>query len=177
MAEQDNKLTPPLENSSLENYTGTELPYKMLYLSGIALAVTSVVFAVALVPMRDAMIAAADKRNAGEVIPAQERPTKSVLQQDPESVWQVHENLMAEAVSTFGWSDKARGLVRVPVDRAVEMILAEGSISSTPDAQPAVLYGGGHSAADDHGSDALAAEPHGPSGSHADADDHGEAAH
>ncbi len=178
MADQDNQLTPPLADSSLENYTGSELPYKMLYISGIALAVTAVVFALALVPMRDAMIKSADERNAGAIIPSSERAARARLQQDPESVWQAHEAVMADQTSTFGWHDQPHGIVRVPVARALEMILAEGAIASTPDATVAVLHGTlSHASGGDHEGADHGGTEHGGTGPEEDAETEDEAAH
>lgn len=127
--------------SAMENYTGSELPYRALYISGIALAVTSVVFAVALIPLRDALTAAADRRSEGQIQPINERPSASRLQQNPEGDWQVWEALMTEQMNSYGYNDKSQGLVHIPADRAIELALSENLIRSTPDAVPAVLHG------------------------------------
>jgi len=42
------------------------------------------------------------------------------------------------AVSTYGWVDEAQGVVRIPVDRAMDIVAARGLPWKSPSAEPAI---------------------------------------
>jgi hypothetical protein len=47
-----------------------------------------------------------------------------------------HEKRQAEELSTYGWVDRATGAVRIPVERALELVLEEGLPSAGQGAGP-----------------------------------------
>ena len=53
-------------------------------------------------------------------------PVAPVLQSDPRAHAQRHAARELEALETYGWIDPVGGVVRVPVERAMELVLAEG---------------------------------------------------
>lgn len=130
---QDPSFIPP-EDSSLENYTGSELPFKPLYVILAVVLITCVVFAVGLLPLKDVFNRVADARSASELAPSAERPSGPRLQQSPEGDWKVWERMMSEQLSGYGWQDRANGVARIPVDAAIGHALEEGLIASQPDA-------------------------------------------
>jgi hypothetical protein len=42
-----------------------------------------------------------------------------------EQAWQEQDRLVHEHLSTFGWVDRAAGVVHIPIDRAIDLMLAE----------------------------------------------------
>lgn len=158
MADHQDPSFLPREESSLENYTGSELPFKALYVVLAVVLLTCVVFTFALVPVKDVFNRMADARSANELQPSSERPSGPRLQQSPEGDWKVWERLMDEQSASYGWQDRANGIARIPVDVAIERALAEGLVPSQPGAPKssasklASARGGGHGAsADSHG--------------------------
>ncbi len=136
MADHHQHHPGPVE-SDRENYTGSELPYRALYISGIALFVISVVFAVALIPMRVAFVGMADRAGEKELVPDSERPAGALLQPSPEGDWKVWEATMKEHMTSYGWHDRAAGVARIPVDRAIRLVLDQGLVRSEPGAPSA----------------------------------------
>lgn len=175
MAEHHDPSFIPPEESSLENYTGSELPFKALYVVLAVVLVTCVVFAFALLPVKDVFNRIADSRSADTLQPSSERPSGPRLQQSPEGDWKVWERLMDEKTRSHGWQDRANGIAFIPLDAAVEHALAEGLVASQPGApmstasKLAAAHGGSDHGNDDHGS----ADSHGEAGGHAD-DSHSE---
>jgi hypothetical protein len=55
-----------------------------------------------------------------------ERPGGPVLQADPRADALRHAAREREALESYGWIDPAAGIVRVPLARAAELVLAEG---------------------------------------------------
>ena len=154
------------EESSLENYTGSELPFKPLYLVLVVVFITVIVFAFALVPVRDAFIRLADERAASEIVPSSERPSSARLQQSPEDDWKVWERLMAEKTAGHGWQDRANGIAYIPVDAAIEHALAEGLVEAQPGAPQssasrlAAAHGTDHGGTSTHGNEDASAASH-----------------
>ena len=130
---EDPSYLPP-DESTLENYTGSELPFKSFYVALIVVFAVTIVFAIALVPVRDALVRMSDERAAADIIPSNARPSGPLLQQSPEADWTVWERLMAEQMAGYGWQDRANGIARIPLDAAIEHALDEGLIASLPDA-------------------------------------------
>lgn len=167
---EDPSYLPP-EESGLENYTGSELPFRPLYLVLVVVFVTMIVFAFALVPVRDALLRMADARSAGEIVPSSERPSAARLQQSPEKDWKVWERLMAEKTAGYGWQDRANGIAHIPLDAAISHALAEGLVPS----QPGAPMSNASKFASGHGGDAHGASADGHEGdasdSHSEADE------
>jgi hypothetical protein len=57
---------------------------------------------------------------------AREIPASPLLQVHPHQELQDYCDAQQKAVSTYGWVDQGSGIVRIPVDRAEELILAKG---------------------------------------------------
>lgn len=52
-------------------------------------------------------------------------PPGPLLQADPEAELEAMRHEMAEELGTWGWADEGRGRVRMPIDRAMDLLLAE----------------------------------------------------
>ena len=55
-----------------------------------------------------------------------ERPPDPVLQVEPALDLLQMRRQDAEVLTTYGWTDRERGLVRVPIERAMELLLEKG---------------------------------------------------
>lgn len=66
-------------------------------------------------------------RGADPVVewPAQE-PAGPKLQADPQLDYRAFRALQLERLSSYGWVDREAGTVRVPVERALEMVASDG---------------------------------------------------
>jgi len=53
-------------------------------------------------------------------------PIAPVLQSDPREHARRHAAREQEALETYGWIDSVGGVVRVPIERALELVLEEG---------------------------------------------------
>ena len=156
MADHHSNDQVQAKGSSVESFTGAELPFRNLYLAGILIAVVSIGYALVIFPLNDVLVASVDREYEGDIVPDRTRATGARLQQGPEADWKVFENLMAERLATYGWQDRATGIVRIPVDRAVELALVEHLIASTDNAKPAKLVlpvAGSHSSSNDSHAD------------------------
>jgi hypothetical protein len=68
---------------------------------------------------------------------ADRRAGTPMLQENPApdlSVYRAEEEM---ALSTYGWVDKARGIVRIPVDEAIRLTAEQGLPRTAPEAPPA----------------------------------------
>ncbi len=69
----------------------------------------------------------AEANAAGHPMAAErERPGGPVLQADPRADALRHAAREREALESYGWIDPAAGIVRVPLARAADLVLAEG---------------------------------------------------
>lgn len=58
--------------------------------------------------------------------PRAETPPAPRLQVDPSQDLQEMRRRDAAALDTYAWTDRGRGLVRVPIERAMELLLEQG---------------------------------------------------
>ena len=54
------------------------------------------------------------------------RPSGTVLQSDPHAELVVIRQIEDSVLSTYGWVDKDSGIVRIPIDQAMELLLKKG---------------------------------------------------
>lgn len=57
--------------------------------------------------------------------PPPERPPGPLLQVAPRSELERLRREQARRLETYGWTDRARGLVRVPIERAMDLLLED----------------------------------------------------
>ncbi len=92
----------------------------------VALVVTTVAFAVLMIPLvfgfNEAIVNRVDDDD--RVAPA--RPSGPLLQPSPEAEMELFREEQKRLVDEYGWSDKTNGLARIPVSRARALILSEG---------------------------------------------------
>ena len=94
--------------------------------SVVALIVTTVVFAVLMIPLvngfDEVVEARVEDRDTIEIA----RPTGPLLQPSPEGQMEVFRAHEKKVVESYGWTDQASGVARLPIDRAKELVLADG---------------------------------------------------
>jgi hypothetical protein len=112
-----------------QNFLGRELPYRALYIAVAATLAVCVLFAVLLFPMVKGFASWTDNTSAREQrgpAPANSRPVGPLLQAKPEDQLIDYDREIARELESYGWVDQSAGIARIPVERAREMILAEG---------------------------------------------------
>lgn len=67
----------------------------------------------------------ADQRSPGPPWPAEPVPGPR-LQADPQADYEAYAAAQRELISSYGWIDPEQGIVRVPVERAMELVLERG---------------------------------------------------
>ncbi len=69
-------------------------------------------------------------------------PTEPRIQADPAGDLQALRQVEDRILTTYGWIDRSAGTVHIPIERAMQMVLAEGlpvrAASPSPSAQSAV---------------------------------------
>ncbi|MEM1245490.1 MAG: hypothetical protein AAGK22_03900 [Acidobacteriota bacterium] len=92
----------------------------------VALLVTTVVFAVLMIPLVRAFDERVEARVAPEDVVEPARPSGPLLQPHPPTDMEKLREQENATLGTYGWSDEASGVARVPLSRAQELVLAEG---------------------------------------------------
>lgn len=64
---------------------------------------------------------------------APRRPPGPLLQASPEAELQAMRRELAERLQGYGWTDEAQGLVHIPIDEAIDRVVAAGGL---PKAEP-----------------------------------------
>ena len=94
--------------------------------SVVALLVTTVVFAVLMIPLVRGFDELADSRVEETDRIEIARPSGPLLQPDPELEYQAFRQREDAVVGSYGWSSQSDGIARIPVERAKALILQEG---------------------------------------------------
>ena len=53
------------------------------------------------------------------------KPPEPLLQAAPDEDWQALRDEQARHLNSYGWADKARGVVHIPIERAMNQMVAE----------------------------------------------------
>jgi hypothetical protein len=53
-------------------------------------------------------------------------------QTEIERIWKAQDRIVHEHLDGYGWVDRSAGIVRIPIDRAIDLILAERKPSEFP---------------------------------------------
>ena len=92
----------------------------------VALLVTTVVFAIAMIPLVNGFDEMNDSRVDADEVLLPARPSGPLLQPHPPSDMQKLREEEADILDHYGWTDQAGGVARVPLERAQALILQEG---------------------------------------------------
>jgi len=133
----------------------------------LGILVLTLVAMAAMWAMLEWMLVSEERRDpeppALEAARTPQMPPGPRLQASPEAeleTYRAHENAL---LSSYGWQDREAGTVRIPVGRAMELIVAEGrgAMSTAPTADEAMMEEGAATATDaageEPGTDAMAA--------------------
>lgn len=66
----------------------------------------------------------------------QQLPAEPRIQADPAGEYDVFRRREDELLSTYGWVDREAGLVRIPVDQAMKIVVEEGLPTRPPESTP-----------------------------------------
>ncbi|MBM4244185.1 MAG: hypothetical protein FJ148_10265 [Deltaproteobacteria bacterium] len=112
---------------------------RLLYLAGVLFVVLAILSVVVVAILRPLMIASQEKRNppASPLAASYGRtePPAPRLQVDPALDIYEHRNAERQVLTTYGWVDRRAGVVRIPIERAMDL-LAERGIAPPPAAAP-----------------------------------------
>ena len=61
------------------------------------------------------------------VAPDPAPPTEPLLQVNPQIEWKEFQRLQMEQLNSYGWVSREDGIVRVPIDRAMELLIERGN--------------------------------------------------
>lgn len=101
--------------------------FAMLFIVGIILlTVASMIFLLVIYPVLTPEGARARRETVQEVQRRLPPPPNPILQANPAVDMQRFREQEERKVSTYGWVDERRGIVRVPVERAMEMVAEKG---------------------------------------------------
>lgn len=64
-------------------------------------------------------------------------PPEPRLQVNPPADWQALRATEETTLNSYGWVDRGAGTVRIPIDRAIDLLVQRGLPTSAPTAQPA----------------------------------------
>lgn len=109
--------------------TDREIDTKVIYRSGIALLVVTVLAMAAMwlmVRLFQGRETRAD-RPPSPLAEANERrmPPGPLLQVTPEAELQAFRDEESRQLTTYGWIDRSRGVAHIPIERAIELLLAD----------------------------------------------------
>jgi len=91
----------------------------------LSAVVTAVLFGVAAL-MRSLARSAAERDTAVHHLAVETPPPGPLLQPDPAAELAQHRALELRRTSEYAWIDVERGIVRIPVERALELIVERG---------------------------------------------------
>ncbi len=57
------------------------------------------------------------------------RPAGPILQTDPEGELEIMRHEMAERLGGYGWVDEGAGVVHIPIDEAMDLLVERGSVA------------------------------------------------
>ncbi len=80
---------------------------------------------------------------------AQPTPPEPRLQVAPEEEYQNLKSTQESILNSYGWVDQSNGMARIPIDRAMELVVTQLAQSPTPEATAGATSGqdtGGHNA-------------------------------
>jgi hypothetical protein len=64
-----------------------------------------------------------------------EPPTPRLQTQPFKDVWQLKEGQL-EKLRSYGWVDQSTGVVHIPIDEAMRLVVERGAVSASPEAAP-----------------------------------------
>ena len=92
----------------------------------VVLAVVTVAFAVLMWPLASYFLRARPEPSRAVERIDRSRPAGPLLQVDPAAELAELRRQEQRALDGYGWVDRGAGIARVPVERALELVLAEG---------------------------------------------------
>lgn len=129
MSEHDSRLGVP-DMVDTRDEPDRDIRFRWVYLIGGALVILTLVYAVLMWPFSFELLQRVESGDppASPLAEARERslPPAPRLQADPpQEIRQLHE-WEERVLSSYGWVNRARGVARIPVERAMELVLEEG---------------------------------------------------
>jgi hypothetical protein len=109
-------------------YASYDLAPRPLYLAGLVLAlVVALALGIVLAVFRG-MDAASARRQvpAHPLAEPTQAPPEPRLLEDPDRNWAEFAREQRERVEGYGWVDRENGVVRIPIERAMELVAEEG---------------------------------------------------
>jgi hypothetical protein len=104
---------------------------------GIGLLLACIVTVFAMWVMFRFLFNREDAKNAGNPAAAmmnerQKEPPRPQLQAEPKVELKDLREKEDTMLHTYGWVDSAKGVVRIPIDQAIDMVLQKGMVNSKP---------------------------------------------
>jgi hypothetical protein len=111
-------------------YEKTDADLKAVTRVGVGIAVLTAVVALALWPLMGAMVNRRAKDDAAPppiagFDPARQAPEPR-LQGEPFGDWLALRGRQESLLTSYGWVDEDKGVARIPIDRAMKMVLERG---------------------------------------------------
>ncbi|GEM_PF-284820 len=109
-------------------YERTDASVRLIIYSVVALAALLVVSQLLLVWVYNRVASAAvpEPREREIVISPQDLPPQPRLQVSPALDMEVYRQRQSQELTTYGWADPATGAVRIPIERAKQLLLEKG---------------------------------------------------
>ena len=108
-------------------------PAGVLWLAlAVALVVGAVQVALLLFQYYMQRSAAAEDPPRSPVADVQQRPPQPRLQQHPTRDYQAYQREQQDILNSYGWVDKQQKITRIPIDRAIELLLERGIQAPAP---------------------------------------------
>ncbi len=123
-------------------YETSDVRTRHIYLAGLALASTAAVFVVIAWGYYQ-VLAKREAANSPTLNPlsaqyARTQPPEPRLQSDPRADLLAMRAAENEQLTKLAWVDKAKGTVQIPIDRAMDLLIAKG-LAARPGPSPAWL--------------------------------------
>ena len=109
-------------------YETRDVQLKWIVYFGLALAVAAVLIHVGLWLLMTHFSAEANENDpvASPLADRQQEPPPPLLQAQPALDYQKYQREQLERLEQYGWVDRGRGVVRIPIDRAIDLVLERG---------------------------------------------------
>ena len=122
-------------------YERTDADLKAVTKVGVGIALLATVVALALLPILKAMANRQSREDAAPAPiagfdPARQAPEPR-LQGEPFADWLALKARQEAQLTSYGWVDEDKGVTRIPIDRAMKMVLERGLPARAASGEPA----------------------------------------
>jgi hypothetical protein len=125
-----------LAEAQRRGHEARDIGFRQFLVLGIALIAVGIVGNLVLLPVFNMV----QRRQEQSDVPppplarATQVPPRPHLQVAPELEWDQFLATQNETLTTYGWADESRQSVRIPIDRAMDLVLERGMLPVRPDA-------------------------------------------